>query len=419
MTLTQCYMQTGDYSKALDTCEEGFSTTIKRNKGFLIPDFAHHKALCLANLGQSNDAISFLRQAYFGYSLLRRHTKAADLLQYANSEMGIQIETYGTDMLQLPLQEFRFVYDGVNACTSVGELIAAFRCDTGLTLEQLCEGICTKSTLNKIENGTIQGNVYILEALFEQLGRDINKYLNTFLSSDEFKNKQIRDEINALLSNWKYDKAEEMLKLLEHEKHYKERVGLQFIELSKATIYRFKANCDPSMRLEMLKNTLSITKKNFDLRYVATTRLTYYEILIINQIANILCNAEETRHRGMRLFEDLVESMNTFYTDETAKIRMYTTVLYNYSKFLGMAKRYNDALLVIDDGEELCLKHGQIKTLPGFIINRACILHEQGRNKESFPYFAQTFYCYALIGKLKNMEDIRSYVSKHFELDFD
>jgi len=63
LTLAECYMLEGDYAKALEACKVGHSVVLKRNKGFLLPDFARCMACCLNYLEKKDETAQWARQA--------------------------------------------------------------------------------------------------------------------------------------------------------------------------------------------------------------------------------------------------------------------------------------------------------------------------------------------------------------------
>ena len=134
-------------------------------------------------------------------------------------------------------------------------------------------------------------------------------------------------------------------------------------------------------------------------------------------MANNFCSNGNTP-KGLSLFEDIIESMDRYYTDEHEKMRMYTMVLYNYSTFLGRNGRYRESIEAANKGEELDIKHGKLSQLPNFYINRACCMLETGDKENSLPYFALAYYGFSVLSRLKEKEIVRNYAIKHCDIDF-
>ena len=417
LSLVRARMIIGDMQKAKDLCDAGIEIANSRNKGFYAPEFAFQKACCSQSLRQYDKVKTLINQAYFGYVLLRRYNKANQIKQYAQNVFNIHIETYGTESLDNPIPAPNFGHGKHVICNSIGELIAMLRTEAGLTLRELAEGICSINNLASIEKGVVQGNVYHLEAIMERLGRHIDKYFNTFLSAEEFQEKQNRDSLNALLANKEYDKAVELISKLKHSSLYSTGVNKQFLDCAAAEMYGYTDGYT-SEHLSLLLRVIKTNESSFDIGKIAYSRLTHNEIIAINQIGNHLCGTGDI-HKGLRVFESLKESMDRFIVDEGEKIRMYTTVMYNYSKFLGSSKRYDEAMKIIELAEELCIKHNRLRVLPGLALNRGCNLNDMGFANESLTYLAQAYYGSILINRDYNAEATKSYVKDNFNIDFD
>ncbi|MCL2050238.1 MAG: helix-turn-helix domain-containing protein [Lachnospiraceae bacterium] len=418
LTLAQLLIEVSDFADALTVCEAGFTVAKESNKGREIAEFLYLKALCLFHLGQKKQCRDLLYQAYFGFSILQMGKQAEKVRENAKAIFGIKIETYGADAIVSQKDPiFQPTDRGVPmACKDMGTLLARLRMESGLSLKELSQGICNYTTLNRIENGKVQANVYYLEAFFQKLGRDINLYANTFLSAKEFEEKQIRNEIMSKLAVLQYKEAEELILILEKKNSYQSGINLQFIEKSRASIIYAKEGSSINL-FNKIMEALYITKPDFNELKIRQYRLMFYEIQLVNLLAAYYCENGQLSH-GVKIFEQLRESINNTYVDEMEKIRTYPMVLYNYSKFLGIMKRYDEALEIIAEGENLDKKHKRINTLNGFAINKACDYLELGRKEESIPYFAQAYYCYGMMGEKAAQKLIQDYAKERLGLKF-
>ena len=419
LSLADFYIQEGDYKEALDVCWKGNTASTKRNKGKYTPNFLYNMALCYHKLDRVAECRWFLQLSYIGYILMWKKEAAEVVMAYAIDCLGEGFNTYGVENLLFRKYDPIVAHGERVACGRLGELIAFMRVSAKMTQEKLSEGVCNQSSLNRMESNKTMLNVYSLEVFMQRLGRDINKYFSTFPSVEDFNDKQTRDEINVNIVNLKFDKAEKLLEVLKGKKAYKKRnIGQQFIKEAEATIFASKKGYDKPEYLAMLMEALKITIPDFDEKEVDKYNLAYAEITIINQMAIHYCEAGDTR-RGVKLFERLIDSLNDSYVDEHEKVRTYITVLYNYSKYLGIMKRYDEALEIVDEGEMLSISHGAFTLLPSFAINRACNLLDLGKKEESVPYFAMAFYGTVTLDEKNNYLKIIDYVKEHLGITFD
>jgi transcriptional regulator with XRE-family HTH domain len=417
LSLSAIYIEEENYGEAKTICEEGIDVSIKRNKGWHTVDFVYNLAKCCLHLGDTLECQRLLRQAYFVYAAMQKKEQAEQVRNYAN-RIGVQINTYGVEGLE-PEDFDPIIKHGESvSATDIGDFIAKLRKEEKLTQGELCSGLCSSKVLSKIELGTIRPNVHYVESFMQRMGRDMNKYFSLFLSREDFKSIQIRNEINALIIAFKYSEAEELLKALRGRPYYDEGAGLQFIKSAEATIQGHKDKWVSALYFEKLEEALKVTVHNYDEDKVARYRLTYNEVIIIDEMACYFCENKELK-RGVQLFERLKESMDRFYMDEKEKMRIYPLVLYHYSKYLGHLGQRKKALAIAIEGEQLELKHERATLLGLLAINRAYNLHQLGRVEESVPRFAIAYYHATTFNDMDSREALTKFAKGHLNIIFD
>jgi tetratricopeptide (TPR) repeat protein len=429
LTLSSYLIESGEYAEALRICEGGNEATLKYCRARHASDFAYNKAVCLFHLNRHDECGHFLTLAYFGYVLLQKRDAAEKVLADAAELYGVRINTYGTDTLEYAKRSFTpFAYgEQAVGCKHIGQVIEKFRIKARLKRIELCRGICSKETLYKIEKGggnkgkydvrgIITPNIYVLEALMQRLGRDINLYYDSFLSGKDFKEKQMRNEIIALNMTRKFEEAEALINELETRKAFKSGVNLQFIMSAKATAYAAKEGYNEKYFF-LIQDALKLTIPDFDIRDIHRYRLSYNEIVLINKMA-LYYGENGNILQAVKIYERLKDCIDANCLDEFEKIRMYVTIVYNLTKDLGLMERFTEALDIIAEGEQMAIKHSQLSIIPGLMINKACDLFEQGKGQESIPYFAMAYYGSELVSKQKNQTAVIKYVKDKLNLTF-
>jgi len=416
LSLSRLLTEAGEHDQALETCEAGNKVSLRRNKGKYTPDFMYMKVQLLQHLGRQSEIKDLLKPIYFGFIAMGRQKRAKEILAFAK-DINMELETYGAENLLSQRPEAVFERGEPVTCNSVGELIFKLREAANISQGELCKGICSVSTLSKIESGaTKQGSVYHLEAFMQRLGRNIDYYFNTFLSNDDFKEKQMRDEVRTRQVNRQFDDAENLLKELEKKKAYQRGVNQQFVKLSKAGIYSNRNSYDATHK-EMLMDAWRITRKDKDIDDITAIRLTNYELLLLNSIAINLC-ANGQINKGLRIFEDLQNNIKHFYVDGTEKMRTYPLVSYNYSKNLGSVDQYCKILDISDEGLNLCIQYGDLRRIAGLAVNKAYALFELGQDEKSVPYFAIAHYVSGLFSRVENQRRARKYAEERLGIVF-
>jgi len=425
LTLSHYLIKDKNYSEALEICLLGNSeASTKRNRGRYSPDFMYNIAVCYHNLGDSSECKSLLQMSYFGYVLLRKVKKAKQVRKNAKRYFNIEFDTYGVEDLVFEKFDTTIGHGDSVICKDVGSMLAGFRSEKSVKTKEIYEGICSQSNYNKMENGEIRVNVFYLEAFLQRLGRDIDKYIRDFPSIEDFNNKQLRDEVNILVIDGHYEVAIPLLEKLATKKRFKEKKGVcaQFIKMTRATIFGGQNGFEHPDYLEMLKDAMLATRPKFEKEEEEESldkcRLSYYEVMIANQMAMHYCNAGNAS-RGLKLFERLRDSMNRYYVDEREKVRMYPTIFYNYSKHLGRAGRRIEALEIIKEGEEMELRHKRLTLLPAFALNRAYNLQMLGKVEESVPIWVMAYHGSRLFNYANDTEIIAEHIQKHFDIKLD
>jgi len=393
LSLSRCLMQAGDYYGVIEACDTGAEYSAIRRQGRHNPEFEFYKALAYQGIGRTAECRPHLKRAYFGHMLLGETGKAQHVLATAREVFYIDFDLFGVDQMERARQQNDiYCRGGVVDCGSLGSMINAMRDNAGLSLDELCQGICNKSTLLRIENDELPGYIFTLEAIMQRLGRDINIFSNFFLSKSDFISMQLRDQAEEMLIAQRYSEAGILLKELESMRQFvKNNVNKQFIETGKALIHAFRHASPPPEFPEMLLNALRITYPKFTELNIKQNPLTYNEIFIINAYAGYYKDIGDAS-RAADIYERLLRNLNERYVDEVAKARMYSTIVLNYSSCLGRKEDRYEALAVIEEGMKIEQKHQRLTMLPGLSFNKGYNMLKMGRDKESIPHFALAYY---------------------------
>lgn len=410
LTLVKTLVGSQRYDEAAKYCIRGHRASTKRDDEALVPDFLYQLAICYYNIGNPIEACrSLLQCAYFSYAMLHRSAGMAKTLARAE-EYAIDFPKYDVDKLVMDPPEIEDVgYGAWTKSKYFGEFVEALRNDKDIGRQKLVKGICTVTNLVKIENGEIQGNIYHLEAIMQRLGRHIHHYITLFPSKADFEEINMRDRINNLMIVGEHGRAEALVKILEKSKKYQKNINRQVILGFKAEIERYK-NGKTKAYESLLKQAIDTTIPKFNPDKIEKYPLCYYEIITINMLANYYADSKDPKlkEQGINMLEGLIRNMDANIVDEHEKKRMYTLVLYNYSKYLGRAGRYGQGLEVALKGINLALKHDRFDELPGLITNKACDMLELGQQKESLPWFAICFYGKIAMGKAGSIRNVRA-----------
>lgn len=164
---------------------------------------------------------------------------------------------------------------------TLGKIIKANREEKHLTQEKLCSGICTRSTLARIEAGKTMPTKFVAESLLQRLQLITGELSGLWYSSD-IEQSQLIMRINELIRLKKYDMLIKEITELE-DAVQKNLLFYQFLLKAKA-IYLLQTHQDGARTL--LIHALKITHPNYCDAVLEELLLTKQEIEIVSILAS-------------------------------------------------------------------------------------------------------------------------------------
>lgn len=297
------------------------------------------------------------------------------------------------------------------ALFQVDILIKQLRTNNGLTQEQLCEGICTKDALSRIERGLRRPDWFTFEKLMQRLGEDPNKYYTDIATKKDMQIIDTKINLKNLLRDKKDDEARTLIAELENTEDFKEGKNLQFLlKVKSALAFRQK---DYESMYNYAVEAIKITKPDFEEEKIDTYILFYDEIILINQISTALFFISSVEKATDTLLK-LKASMDKCYADDDEKVKTYITILYNITKNLGLLKRYEESLEICDIGIVLCQKYQNAFLHPMLLFNKAYCLLYSGKKEEGINILQKVYALFLGYDRLAELAEIESYVEKEF-----
>ena len=438
LTLSKCQLEENDYDGVLITCDLGIDFSINYKQGRLTPEFEHNKALAMYKLRNKEKCCLYVRHAYMGYVLLGEINSARSLQFESVDKLNVSLNLYGIDKIECEDVPKAIYNRGKHiAGSNPGEMIYYLRNEHKISLANLSCGICSESTLSRIESGTqnnkpkVVYDVFIMELMMQRMGCDIHLYHNFFLDKNAFVAVNLRDKINRLLTQKKTSEAMDYLNELESVTHFctpsanKEyRMNRQFIAMAKATVFSNTHGYEHSDLVKMLLSALLITCPHFDERDIDKhpVAYTYNELFLINQLAMHFNEIGDT-HRAVDIYAQVHRNLNEKYIDELEKARMYSSVLFNYSTYLGKIKKYDKTLEILEEIEQFERSRSRLTNLPKIVFNKGYNKLMLGADaKDVIPHFILAYYGCSLLanyGLAHDMLIIRNFMTERFNIILD
>ena len=299
---------------------------------------------------------------------------------------------------------------------NIGDCIRQLREEQNVNQEDLCHGLCNKSTLSRIERGChvpSMGTVALLLGVNEDS-------LSFLLGTTEMEISNLHKEIEALNAQKKYDEALQKIGQMEQLTDPKDRVMQQFLLRSKALAGYLqdgqRVDYDNLTKREMLLRAIELTHPHFSLDNIGKCLLGIDEIKTINQIAITYSDAGDRRY-AIHIYRQLFEYPRSRFYNTEAEVSVLTMLAYNYSRLLGQERRYEECLEYAQMGYEVCIKYNKARMLGGLLINMACALHELGQDEESIVKVKDSYHAYRLMQRFPEAENVKKYAKETFGLE--
>ena len=247
---------------------------------------------------------------------------------------------------------------------SIGRFIHILRTRNNISQGRLSKGLCSIATLSRIELGERIPDKFLMDALFQRLGKSPDKFEVLLAEKDYFLYEQ-RKEIEIALFYKDYDLAEKLLLEYQDKKECKGNLHEQFV-LKVSGILDYEVRKDIDQALEKFLSALKCTLPNWKYGELRGQLLSLEEIDLFLLISMSYAKKNKTYDVIVRL-KELIEYIDNGYTDEEEKVKVYPKAAYLLVKFYIKRENYLSA-------EDLCEKAINILTSNGVIVGLADLL---------------------------------------------
>lgn len=304
----------------------------------------------------------------------------------------------------------------------IGEYIRTQREAKEINQDDLCRGICNRSTLSRIERGRQEPSYYTLKVLLQRLGIPEERF-QILMGPQEFEIEELQQEIVA--DNVKHDFSSALKKIerLETLFQAEQQPVLQQFVLRVRALTGYEKDgqhfdYDYSTQREMLTHALELTCAGINLKNMGRFLLGEDEAKIINQIA-ITYSEEGNRGQAIEIYRQLIRYVQRNFAGCEVERVLLPLTAYNYSRLLGLERRYEEAIEVAKLGRQCCVKYNRCRMLGGLLLNIAYCLHEMGEDERSRELLTQSYYVYKAMEKVRNCRDVQNYAKETFGMELD
>lgn len=205
-----------------------------------------------------------------------------------------------------------------NDTLTIGTLIRELRIEQNISQQTLCYGLCSKSKLSKIENGTLQPDIALSQTLLQRLG--ISDTAFTFFGNAHEENLQ------TLRLHFTHIPLANTTEILDYSQKMLEYCSPNDNFYKQYALYR-KSRCIPDKVEETnaLFHALTLSIPDFDFNKLHNYRLSWLELTILNNYCAVYCDISPSK--GILCLYKLLEYYEHSSLDVLLKKRVFVITL--------------------------------------------------------------------------------------------
>lgn len=294
-----------------------------------------------------------------------------------------------------------------------GYIIRQRREELGYTQEDLAEGICSVPTLSRIENGERLPTKDHFEMLLQRLGFSESILYNyvdehtLFLHKLKFKIRQAIilehfEEAQSLLGNYK--------RKMDPESHLEQQFVLLNGLLASPLSYTVEG------RLAQFEAAIRLTCPNYNNEDSVPSILSYEEIIILNNIAGCYQSMHDFQ-KAIHILSLIKKHYENGMINPEEILRTQPLILYNLSKCLGLAARYEECIETCNLGIRIARETGRCSFLERMLYNKAWSLtkrNQPGDMEQTKESVKLALYMAVAMGNQTSAEHYKRFIERTF-----
>lgn len=302
---------------------------------------------------------------------------------------------------------------------SAGDVIRLNRIAVGMTQEELSEGICSVETLSRIENGHHKIKKETYQHLMERMNRMSERNYAICTGKDmEFLEEDYI--ISNMIANYDYEQAEIYLEKMER-KIGNDLLSQQYFKRLKAIIDYNNNKICIEMYVQKLEEIIAMTVSDYEKYLDGIYPFTEQEAYIIMNLG--LGYGKMGHHeKCLEICQMILRCIEEGYMDSENGNILKVIVMRNMSYIMGPTKRYQEAIHMLQEVYEECLKIDYGHMIPIVLGDIAWNMMKQIENGERKgedielvkKYLRQSYYTAAAKKGVNLCKNTREYWKVQF-----
>lgn len=307
----------------------------------------------------------------------------------------------------------------------IGEYIRSHRKNQKMTLESLCVGICSVSTLSRLERGKQTPSRDTVNALLHRLGLPEDRAF-VLVSERDREIKALKEDI--IFGLIEFEKAVRkarprlrerilaQLKRLEEITDKDDAITRQFILSNRVTLGTPSGPYRPDRRRRLLEKAIRMTVPGFRLNQAEKFRYRLTEMTLLNKLA-LTFSMEGKREEAIDLYSRLLQNIENNGQELEDYGPIFCLVARNYAINLALAGQYREAIELAERGQKIGILYGTYLQLPGFLATQAECWFFLGERERSADLYIRAAYLLDIIGDKHNLEILQKEMLEHLGME--
>lgn len=246
--------------------------------------------------------------------------------------------------------------------------------------KSIAEGIISISDLCRVEHGEMEIDYFTLQALFERLGKSIDK-LELAVSSSEYESIAFRSEIERSIAEWDYEQLTKQMSKYHTYIDRKRPIHRQYMAALRAMAWYVKEQ-NYALCLRGMEQALACTLSgDWRQRIRSGQRFCSQEIWII--LAITYCRWKLGKSSGLsEQMEQLGNCILRYYTDAEEQVKVYPHCAWLLGQLYLEQNRIEEAYIICKKGKESLVENGSLSPMWGMLELEETCLEMMGRQEE-------------------------------------
>jgi len=303
---------------------------------------------------------------------------------------------------------------------NIGTAIQYFRESFHISQSKLCKGICSVSTLSRIEAGERDVDALILETLLERLGK-VTHHFELILTDFDYKAYICREEIKKKIKDKDIEKARKLIHEYDKLTIGKGSPHRQFIMVNRAYLNELEGK-EPKTTIDLLMEAITCTVPDFNTNEIRDYYLSVTELNIILEILQRMI-ALRMDEKAERILNQIIGYL--YWHGQMAYDRkIYLKVAVIAGKFFMKHNKIDKALEICDitlkmyKGSNKMDYIGELLYIKAQLLERIYINSsewEPGRKTECLKLYLQAYHVFDFCEEKSEAEEIRNHLLEVYQ----